>query len=307
MVNFLEISEPSYPALLRNIYQRPERLFFKGDVSVLNGNLIAVVGTRNFTPYGRMAVEKLIEDLSLCDVVIVSGLARGIDTLAHENALKFGLKTVAVLGTGIENVYPVENRDLAGRIVEAGGCILSEYEGEAPASKFSFPARNRIIAGLCLATLVVEAPESSGALITAKRANEEDREVFAVPGDIDRLESAGCNKLIQGLVAKSVSSGMDIIRELKIQPTLFTSAGRGAEAGAGSGAGGGAGGGGAGIGLGADVNKVLDAIPKTRPVSVDQIIEKTGLNSKDINKFLSLLEIHGLIIGTDNGFYLRTF
>ena len=268
---------------------------------MLNGNLIAVVGTRNFTPYGRMAVEKLIEDLSLCDVVIVSGLARGIDTLAHENALKFGLKTVAVLGTGIENVYPVENRDLAGRIVAAGGCVLSEYEGEAPASKFSFPARNRIIAGLCLATLVVEAPESSGALITAKRANEEDREVFAVPGDIDRIESVGCNKLIQGLVAKSVSSGMDIIRELKIQPTLFT---RKSLEGGGVGTGAGVG---AAADLGVDVNKVLDAIPKTRPVNVDQIIERTGLSSKDINKSLSLLEIYGLIAGTDNGFYLRTF
>ena len=182
----VKISDPEYPSMLKPIHQAPEKLFYRGDLEVLEEKLIAFVGTRAFTPYGKFVVEKLVEELSLSGVVIVSGLARGIDTLAHEAALKCGLKTVAVLGTGIENIYPSENSGLVDRIVSGGGCVLSEYGLRAPARKFAFPARNRIIAGLSLATVVVEAPESSGALITAKRANEDDREVFAVPADIDR-------------------------------------------------------------------------------------------------------------------------
>jgi DNA processing protein len=292
----VKISDPEYPSMLKHVHQAPEKLYYRGDLEVLEGKLIAFVGTRACTPYGRVVTEKLIEELSLCGVVIVSGLARGIDTCAHEAALKFGLKTVAVLGTGIENIYPSENSGLADRIVSSGGCILSEYGMRAPARKFSFPARNRIISGLSLATVVIEAPESSGALITAKRANEEDREVFAVPADIDRDGSVGCNRLIQGLFAKPVLTGMDIIRELKMQPGLFRES---------------AGFGGDGLkedlGLGKEVNSVFEAISNIRPVSVDQVVQKTGLSVVSVNKSLSLLEINDFVSGTNNGFYLRSF
>jgi len=296
MVNFLKISDPEYPSSLRNIYKPPQKLYYKGDVSILGKNLVAFVGTRKNTPYGRVITARLIEDLSLCDLVIVSGLARGIDTIAHESALRNGLKTVAVLGTGIENIYPAENADLARRILEDGGCLLSEYGCEAPKGKFAFPMRNRVIAGLCFATVVVEAPKSSGALITAKRANEENREVFAVPGDIDRPESAGCNSLIQQLTAKPALSGIDIIRELKIQPMLFSKRDR-AESGDDTKS--------VLNDFGESVAKVFDSIPKTRPVNIDQIMEKIGIGLRDVNKALSLLEIHGLIIGNDNGFYVK--
>lgn len=298
---FIKITAPEYPDLLRHVYQAPERLYYRGDVEILSGKCIAFVGTRNFTPYGKMVCEKIIEELSLCDLVIVSGLARGIDTIAHKTALSCGLKTIAVLGTGIDNVYPPENLEIADELVARGGCIVSEYPDDEPPMSFHFPMRNRIIAGLSLATVVIEAPESSGALITAKRANEENRDVFAVPADIDRDKSTGCNKLIQDLGAKTLLNGIDIIRELKIQSSLFadkeilknkslkTSKEFQQK-----------------FGLTEEVSNVLSSIPKTRPAGIEQIAETSGVCLKDINKSLSLLEIHGLVVGTNSGFYLRT-
>lgn len=295
--NILDISDPRYPQYLRNTYQPPERLYCIGDISLLMKTSVAFVGTRKSTPYGKFAVEKLIEDLSLCDVVIVSGLARGIDTIAHENAILNGLKTIAILGTSLDKIYPSENENLAKRILSDGGCIVTEYDETAfPAGKFSFPMRNRIIAGLCSATVVVEAPRSSGALITAKRAFEENREVFAVPGDIDRDESVGCNNLIRQLVAKPVTTGADIIRELKIQPNLFS--GRVAV-----------------LKLNQEnhvradfeeyVQAVYSSIPKTRSVNIDRIIENSKVSPRDVNKALSILEIYGFITMNEYGFYVR--
>jgi len=257
--------------------------------------LIAFVGTRKFSPYGGYCVDKLISELSMCNFVIVSGLALGIDTLAHKAALKYGLKTIAVLGTGINNVYPRENEGLADEIVSRGGCVLSEYGDDAPGRKFTFPMRNRIIAGLSIATVVVEAPLSSGALITAKRAHEEDRDVFAVPADIDRPDSAGCNKLLQGLVASPVMSGMDIIRELKVQPELIGPGSELVESGDGD------------FGLEGVQLKVFNLISKTRPIFIDDIVEKSGVALVEANKTLSMLEINGFVQSSDNGFYLRCF
>ncbi|MBT4056294.1 DNA-protecting protein DprA, partial [Candidatus Peregrinibacteria bacterium] len=156
----MNLNSPEYPDLLKHIHNPPKQLYWKGDISILQEKIcISFVGSRNFTPYGREVVEKLVCDLSLCDVVIVSGLARGIDSIAHEAALRHGLKTVAVLGTGIDIVYPEENVSLADRIVRGGGCVLSEYPGDTPVRDFQFPMRNRIIAGLSLGTVVIEAPE----------------------------------------------------------------------------------------------------------------------------------------------------
>lgn len=285
MSNFICIKQSEYPELLRHIHQAPKKLYYKGNLEVLNGMCLAFVGTRRASEYGEFVVGKIIEELSLCGVVIVSGLADGIDTFAHKAALKCGLKTVAVLGTGVDNIYPEKNRGLAAEIVGNGGTIVSEYEDGAEALDFHFPARNRIIAGLSLATIVIEAPEKSGALITAKRANEENREVFAVPGDIDRPMSIGCNKLIQGLEAKPLLSGGDIIRELQMQAELFVVDEKTIE----------------------KVNEIsmLELIPKTRPISKEQLIERTGLAIEELNKNLSFLEISGLIASTNSGFYIR--
>lgn len=300
MSNFICIEQSEYPELLRHIHQAPKKLYYKGNLEVLNGVCLAFVGTRKASEYGESVVARIIEELSLCGVVIVSGLANGIDTFAHKAALSVGLKTVAVLGTGTDNIYPEKNLELAREIVAKGGAIISEYEDGAEALEFHFPARNRIIAGLSLATIVIEAPEKSGALITAKRANEENREVFAVPGDIDRPMSVGCNKLIQDLAAKPLLFGGDIIRELGIQAELFVrdenSGNNSSEM----------------FTKGKYCEKddncallTLNHIPKTRPISKEQLISKTGLPIEELNKNLSFLEISGLIMSTNSGFYIR--
>jgi len=312
-MKYLLKKSAEYPSVLKQIHKAPEKLYYRGNPEIMEATLlVAFVGTRKATPYGVGICRRLIEDLSLCNVVIVSGLARGIDTVAHRAALQYGLPTIAVMGTGIDNIYPAENEALAREIVAKGGLVVSEYPGETPPRDFQFPMRNRIIAGLCMATVVIEAPEKSGALITAKMAFEENRDVFVVPGDIDREQSVGCNKLLQVSGAMPVLSGQDIIRELGVQRELpldrKTSSGQES-----------------GMyihkpdfeRIARDYNlpegavELLKIIPKTKTISFDQICSGEVQNSaktdpSELIKHLSLLEIHQLISSTNSGFYLRT-
>jgi len=311
-------ASPEYPDLLRHIHNPPRKIFYRGDIEIFNKISVAFVGTRKFTPYGELVVDALISDLSLCDIVIVSGLARGIDTLAHKAAMKYGLKTAAILGTGVNNIYPSENEELAEEIITKGGCVLSEYPDNAQVKAYHFPQRNRIIAGLSVATVVVEAPEKSGALITAKVAIEEGRDVFAVPGDIDRPQSLGCNNLIKSSEAKPALSGTDIIAELRIQPSFIRekverNSGKNSHSSCGN-----CGNGNCGNEndndrannprislLDPGSRKVFDVLSVTRPVSTEQIIKLSGLQLRDAQKALSFLELNELIYSTLGGLYLR--
>ncbi len=208
-------AEDAFPPLLKEIADSPLALFVRGDASVLSRHAIAVVGTRRPTAYGSAVAQRLARDLADRQLVIVSGLARGIDAAAHRGALEAGgSKTVAVLGSGIDVIYPRENAKLAERIATAGA-IVSEFSlGTAPTPE-NFPIRNRIISGLALGTVIVEAAEYSGSLITARLALEQNREVFAVPGNITSAQSFGPNLLIkQG--AKLVDQWVDVIEELPV-------------------------------------------------------------------------------------------
>jgi len=201
-----------YPETLKRIYDPPSFLFFKGNLSVLQENYVAVVGTRNPTGYGKLVTERFSAALAQAGYGIISGLARGVDAIAHHTALKAGQKTIAVLGNGIDISYPAQNRELAERIAE-NGLILSEYVMGTGPDSGNFPKRNRIISGLSLGVLVTEAGSKSGALITALYALDQDREIFAVPGAITSDQSSGTNRLIkQG--AKLVQSVDDILNEL---------------------------------------------------------------------------------------------
>jgi len=218
---FINKKDGIYPELLRQIYKGPSSLFYKGKLETLNKTCIAIVGTRRPSDYGQFMTEKIVKELALWDVAIVSGLAKGIDTIAHETALKEGMKTIAILGSGINNIYPHQNQKLASKI-ENAGLILSEYENMEPPLSFHFIERNRIISGLSIATVVIEAPQKSGALITADYALEQNREVFVVPGDADRSQSEGVLSLLQKGGAYPISSGAEIINCLKKQPQLFS-------------------------------------------------------------------------------------
>jgi len=200
-----------YPPLLRQIPDAPLVLYIRGDVSVLSRHAVAIVGTRRPSAYGSQVAHRLAHDLAERQVVIVSGLARGVDSAAHRGALEGKGKTVAVQGRGMDEVYPSENRRLAEKIIESGAMISEFAIGTGPVPE-NFPIRNRIISGLSLGVVVVEAAEYSGSLITARLALEQNREVFAVPGNITSAQSFGPNHLIkQG--AKLVDQWVDVIEE----------------------------------------------------------------------------------------------
>lgn len=215
-ISILTIEDPDYPELLKEIYDPPLLIYYQGDVGALNTKSLAIVGSRRHTLYGKEIARKFAAQLCGFDVIIVSGMARGIDTWAHEGALEAGGKTVAVLGCGLDICYPPENRDLKERIREKG-IIISEFPpGTSPMAQ-NFPRRNRIISGLSLGTLVVEAGEKSGALITAEFALEQGREVFAIPGSVSSPYSKGCHRLIKE-GAKLVEKVEDILEELPFLP-----------------------------------------------------------------------------------------
>lgn len=213
-----------YPTSLQDIPTSPAQLFYQGERRLLTEPAIAVVGSRALTSYGEAACRRLVLDLVRAGLVIVSGLAMGIDTIAHRAALEAGGRTIAVLGNGLtqKNITPQSNLKLARQIMKSGGLLVTEYSPETEARPHHFPARNRIIAGLGLGTVVVEATAKSGALITAHFALDFNREVFAVPGSIFSSRSMGTHRLIQR-GAKLVTSAQDIIQELG-WPTVVTEA-----------------------------------------------------------------------------------
>ncbi len=211
------IKDKNYPKNLRETYMPPLGLYIEGDVELLNkGTNLAVIGARNATEYGKMAVEKILNELTGYNINIVGGLARGIDTCAHTEALVNNLKTIAIIGSGFNKFYPKENMNLADKIVENGGALVSEYPLDFYPEKYYFVARNRLISGISKAILIVEAKKRGGSLITAKFAMEQDRDILVIPNNIFAVNSEGTNGLIKE-GAKLIDSGKDIIAELGIE------------------------------------------------------------------------------------------
>ncbi len=214
-IKTITIKEKEYPHILKNIYSPPPIIYYQGDfISIMNEvKSLAIVGSRMPTYYGRKIAREMSNEIAKRGYAIISGLARGIDTNAHIGALEAGGHTIAVLGCGLDRIYPSENKKLAQRIITENGSIISEFPIFTKPEKNNFPRRNRIISGLSLGTIVVEAAEKSGALITADFALEQGREVFAVPGSIHSFLSTGCHNLIkQG--AKLINNCQDIFEEL---------------------------------------------------------------------------------------------
>jgi DNA processing protein len=261
------------PPLLRAIHDPPRRLHLRGsgDSDLLARPAVAVVGARACSSYGAQVARILGRDLAAAGVVVVSGLARGVDGEAHRGALQTDGHTVAVLGCGIDRDYPAAHARLASEICERS-LLVSEYEaGVAPAS-WQFPARNRIIAGLCAATVVVEARERSGALITADFALEEGREVFAVPGEITSTLSAGTNALLR-LGATPLTSAGDVLESFGIEPT-------------------------------SPKQSAKDPLLELLPATADELVRASGLASAEIAVTLAELELTGLVTEAD-GLYRR--
>lgn len=213
-VYLLSILSPDYPHLLKESYDPPLILFCKGDRTLLSGRLLGIVGARECTAYASKVLDRLIPDLSRADITIVSGLAMGVDSTAHRLTMTAGGKTVGVVGTGLDQAYPAQNRLMQKKMGEEQ-LVISEYPFGTPPRRDHFPARNRIIAGLSRGTLVVEAKKRSGSLITARLALEEGRDVFAVPGSVLSELSVGCNELIRSGAISCLRSS-DILEEWNV-------------------------------------------------------------------------------------------
>ncbi len=275
-----------YPPQLKEIPSAPPVLYLKGNQELLSCKSVAVVGSRKFTSYGERVVQSLCRELAQAGLVIVSGLAIGIDALSHRAVLEAQGKTTAVLGSGLDknSVYPRVNFNLAQEIAEADGVLVSEYPPRTPSLKQNFPARNRIMAGLALGTIVIEADGDSGSLITANYSLEFNREVFAVPGSIFSPQSIGTNQLIKN-GAKLVGSAADVLEELNIQ-TKFTETSREQKI----------------FNPNTEEEKTIWKILSTDPQHIDTIVKLSKLNAATVSSLLASLEIQGVVknIGGQN-------
>lgn len=212
-IDIIYIEEETYPKKLKEIYDPPICLYIKGNKEILNNKSLAIIGCREYSEYGKGIAFKFAYDISKYKINIVSGLARGIDSFAHLGAINANEKTVAVLGNGLDMIYPKENTKIANDILSKGGVIITEYPLGKKPNKFTFPARNRIISGMSDGVLVIEAKERSGTLITVDFALEQGKDIFVIPGNIDSINSYGTNELIkQGAIV--VTKKEDILDEI---------------------------------------------------------------------------------------------
>ncbi len=277
-ISYTVLADKEYPQLLKEIYDPPPVLYYKGKISFANP-AVAIVGSRKSTSYGQDIARKLSYQLAQRGITVVSGMARGIDTCGHLGALKADGKTIAVMGAGLDYIYPSENRDLFYKIVDKG-LVISEFPPGIKPVAGNFPRRNRIISGLCMGVVVIEASSRSGSLITANLALEQGREVFAVPGNINKISSKGTNELIKK-GAKMVTGIDDITEELFIYNTINKKNSNNntnyyPE-------------------LTNNEEMIIKVLQKEGKLHINNIIAKTGLNAGKVNTLLLKLELKGLV------------
>ena len=286
-IKYICYHDSEYPKPLLNIFDPPTALFYRGVMPGEGELAVALVGARKPSPYGQVVAEKLAKDLAAVGITVISGMARGIDTAAHKGALEAGGRTVAVLGSGLDIVYPRENKKLMERITESGA-VVSEFPPGSPPEPWHFPARNRIISGLSLGTVVVEAGEKSGALITAACALEQGRDIMAVPGNVTSVLSRGPHSLIrQG--ARLVEGAGDIIDELGLEK-LFPLPDKAAQT---------------ALKLSEEEGILYNLLTLT-PVYLDNIIGQSGLKPQKVMAALMYMELKGLAKQLPGKFYIRT-
>ncbi len=291
--HLIPLDSEDYPELLRQLPDPPTLLFVCGDAELLHLPQLALVGTRNPTGAGERTARLFARYLAEHGLCITSGLALGIDGASHRGALDTGGRTLAIMGTGVDRIYPARHRDLAHEIVDQGGALVSEFPLDTAPHASHFPRRNRIITGLSLGVLVVEAALKSGSLISARLASEQGREVFAIPGSIHNSQARGCHQLIRS-GAKLVETAQDIIEELA--PLLGSLVPRETPA--------------ATTdrqepdGLSTDHRQLLDQMGFD-PVSVDQLVQLSGQRVEEIASMLLLLELEGHVSSAPGGFYCR--
>jgi DNA processing protein len=273
-INVLILEDEAYPKRLKEISQPPPVLYLRGVLCPEDEWAVAVVGTRRITGYGRQIAEEVAATLARSGITVISGLARGVDAVAHQAALNAGGRTLAVLGSGVDRIYPPENRRLAEQVI-AHGAVVSDYPPGTPPESTNFPPRNRIISGLSMAVVVVEAGQTSGALITASFAADQGREVFAVPGNINAPHSMGTNRLIQN-GAHPLLDPQEVLQVLELTMVTEHHAARAS--------------------LPADaVEAQLYATLDREPLHIDEIRARTDLPIEKVTAALALMELKGMV------------
>jgi DNA processing protein len=274
----LFITDKNYPQRLLNCYDSPTLLYYKGNANLNNTKIISIVGTRSNSDYGKNVCDKIIEDLAEQNVLIVSGLAFGIDTIAHKASLKNNLKTVGVMAHGLDKVYPAQNKTLAVEMLSQGGILTDFMSGTNP-DRQNFPRRNRIVAGICDALIVIESNAKGGSLITAELANSYNKDVFAIPGRVNDSRSEGCNYLIRNNKALLITSADDLLhimnwkeapKKVKQQRELF-------------------------IELTPDEKIITDILKERENIQIDELYFKSGLSSSAVAQALLMLEMQGVV------------
>lgn len=281
-IKLLFIEDEEYPENLRNIGLPPIFLYYKGDINLLNGLILGIVGTRRATVYGKQVCEEITKGLIEAGVTIVSGLAYGIDSICHKKILTLGGKTISVVGSGLDVVYPVENKKLWEEIGEKG-LIISEYPLGTPPYQYNFPMRNRIITGISKGIVIIESREKGGSLITAQLALEEGRDIFAVPGEIYSQTSVGCNNLIKNSQAKLVTSVKDILEEYGIDSEIKE--------------------GKLNVSLTNEEKEIYNLIINSK--SIDEIVDESKFKIQEVLAILIDLEIKNLVVAVPGGGYRK--
>lgn len=287
-IHVITFQDKRYPPLLKEIPDAPFVLYIRGNIELIEAlhDTVAVVGTRMITSYGRTITENITGDLVRNGATIVSGMAYGVDTVAHETAIEAGGKTIAVLGCGVDIIHPKSNTTLYWKIVKGAGLVISEFPVGQWAEKGLFPARNRIISGLSRGVLVTEGAKDSGALITARYAAEQGRDVFAVPGPITSSLSEGPTILLkQG--AKLVTGAEDILEELRIQKSEFRNQNSDRKT---------------PDNLSSDERKIVDLLGR-ESMHFDELVRKSGLPAEKLGRLLTMMEVKKFVKNTGNGIY----
>ena len=275
-IEVITIREDNFPKNLKNIDRPPAIIYLKGEIKKIDQIALAIVGTRKMSLYGRQVTERIALDLARSGMTIVSGLARGIDTVAHESALSAHGRTIAVVGSGLDerSIYPQENVNLIRKITSGNGAVISEYPPGTPALPQHFPARNRLISALSLGVLVTECPQRSGALLTARAGLEQGKEIFAVPGDIRDLNSEGTNNLLK-VGAKPVTCASEILETFGFSKAVAEKAKKI-------------------IPETKEEAKILEYL-SIKPIEFDFLVKKTKFDSSTVSSVLTMMEIQGKV------------
>ncbi len=283
------ISHKDYPKRLLNCYDPPTLLFYKGEADLNSEKIIAIIGTRNHTEYGKQLTEKLIAELVEQKIMVVSGLAHGIDAIAHKASVKNNLPTIGVLAHGLDQVYPAQHAGLAKEMLQTGGGLLTEFRSKSKPDKHNFPTRNRIVAGMSDATIVVETGIKGGSMITAELANNYNKDVFAFPGKVTDTKSAGCNHLIKNNKAVLLTDAQELLELMgwekksqkpgaRSQRELF-------------------------IELNEDEKKIIAILKEKDAVHIDEINFKSGMSSSSVAAAILNLELQNVVLSLPGKLY----